>query len=44
MIAKLKKLEGKNTIKFYQMTTNYYDEMNIRKLGGLFHFVDNPLC
>ena len=38
MINKLQQLKGKTKLKFYRNISNFYDEMNIRRQSGTFHF------
>ena len=42
MIKKLQSLKGKTKLKFYQKLSNYFDQRNIRRQSGTFHFEEDP--
>ena len=42
MIIKLQELKGKTKLKFYQNTSNHYDEMKIRRQSGNYQFAEDP--
>ena len=42
MNNKLQMLKEKTKIRFYKNISNYYDEMNIRRQSGNFHFEEDP--
>ena len=42
MIKKLQLLKGRTKLKFYQNSSNYYDEGNFGRQSGTFHFEEDP--
>ena len=42
MINKLQSLKGETKLKFNQNFSDCYDEMNIRRQSGTFHFEEDP--
>ena len=42
MIDKLQSLKGKTKVNFYQNSSNFYDELKIRRQSDAFPFEEDP--